>query len=66
VLVGCGSKLAGTGEEKVRRSLTGRMLRLRCPTGTTVKEIGEPTVAVGERRDAQAGSEVAVIVPVVA
>jgi hypothetical protein len=40
------------------------MLRVRCPPGATVREIGAPTVAASESCDAQAGSDVAVILPV--
>jgi hypothetical protein len=42
------------------------MLRVRCLPGATVKEIGEPTDAAGESCDAQAGSDVAVILPAAA
>jgi hypothetical protein len=61
-----GSKFLGLEDEKIKTSLPGRMLRVRCPPGATVREIGEPTVAATESCDAHAGSDVAVIVPVAA
>jgi hypothetical protein len=62
----CGPKLGGLGEDHVKTSLVGRMLRLRCRPGATVREIAEPTFAVPDSCNAQAGSDVAVIVPVAA
>jgi hypothetical protein len=50
-------------EEKTKTSLLGRTLRVRCFPGAIVKEIGDPTVAFCESCEAQAGSDVPVIVP---
>jgi hypothetical protein len=66
VVTGTMVVLAGLGDDQVKTSLLGRTLRVRCPPGVIVREIGEPTAALGESCDAQARSEVAVIVPVAA
>jgi hypothetical protein len=66
VVVVCGSKFVGLGDENVKTSRVGSTLRVRWPPVVTVREIGAPTLAVGESCDAQAGSDVAVIVPVAA